>query len=169
MGLVQRSGASTTDLIPTFPQSTADLDHAIRATAEIRLAAGLDLKPVGYQYYATILAVTRHERSSLSTVERDALSKALIALGWRATEVGLLCTPELQGDISSETLSCFVLALNAEAVVLLERNLLFEPLRIPWVKVAVCDDFFGSLGDKNRKRTAWIQLKTVRYLPALTD
>ncbi|MCL2324138.1 MAG: hypothetical protein FWC48_00970 [Actinomycetia bacterium] len=139
-------------------------------TAVARLETdGLSLGPVEHQYYATVLAVTGRERSTLSAEERDALSKALRALGWRATEAALLCTPELPACLSVAVLRSYVRALNTEAVVLLERDILADPPQLPWIKVAVCDDFFGSLDDTDKKRAAWEQLQAARRILALTE
>ncbi|MCL2882456.1 MAG: hypothetical protein FWF45_06180 [Coriobacteriia bacterium] len=168
LGLVQ--GAIITDLIPRYSQSVGELDRSIRETAIARLgAAGLDLEAVGHQYYATALAITGRVRAALSTDEREALGKAIGALGWRAPEIALLCTPELAKPFSAEILAAYAHALNAEALILLERDLLPEPPQIGWAKIAACDDFFGSLPDQNEKRTAWIQLQAARRTLALID
>lgn len=132
-------------------------------------AEGLDLKPVGNQCYATLIAVTGRERASITAAESEALDKALRALGWRPNEVALLCVPELNSAVSASTLYAYARALNAETLVLLERALLPQAPKLPWVKCAICADFFGSLGDDKKKRTAWIQLQAARRTPALTD
>jgi len=69
----------------------------------------------------------------------------------------------------AQVLAAYARALNAEALILLERDLLSEPPKLPWIKIATCDDFFGSLDDQNKKRTAWIQLQTARRISTLVD
>jgi hypothetical protein len=164
-------GASVTDLIPHYTQSSEELGRAIKARAVACLARqGYGLAAVAEQYYATLLAVTGRARGSLRTEEREAWSKAAHALGYRITEVALLCKPELgESAFTPDTLQSYAQALNAEAVVLLERNLLPQSPVIPWTRIAVCDDFFGSLGDPKLKRVAWQQLQSASHQRALGD
>lgn len=147
-----------------------ELDQAIRETAATRLeTVGLDLEAVAHQYYATALAVTGRTRASLSAKEHEALGKAISALGWRAPEIALLCAPELKAPVSAKTLAAYAQALNANAIILLERDLFLEPPQLPWIELAICDDFFASLNDQNKKRAAWIQLQAAHQKHALAD
>lgn len=170
--MVQGTGAGVTDLIPRHTQDTGTLERAIRLTAGARLeAAGLGLDAVGNQYYATALAVTGRKRSAIGAAEHVALSKAVGALGWRAPELALLCIAELSTTtkLDEPTLATYVRALNAQAVILLERDLFATAPRLSWTQVAICDDFFGSLDDQRKKRDAWIQMQPARRLPALAE
>ncbi|MCL2655533.1 MAG: hypothetical protein FWD65_07585 [Coriobacteriia bacterium] len=65
-------------------------------------------------------------------------------------------------------LAAYAQALNAESIVVLEGDLLPAPPQITGFQLAICDDFFGSLDDQNKKRTAWIQLQPARK-PTCTD
>lgn len=150
--------------------SLNEINARMRARAEAVLAGvGLNLELTGHMWSADIVCVTSRERSALVDAEREALDKAVAALGYNPVQMVVISTAEVEAacrpSLVDEALGALIELMNPMAVVYLDapaRNLAPATSRLT---VGVTD-FFGSLADPSLKRVAWMEMQPARRKPA---
>ena len=150
--------------------TVADIAARMRARAEHVLGQqGLSLELTGHMWAADLVCVTSRTRDSITGAERDALEKAVSALGYSPVQVATLCVPEVraaapQATQADEVLSSLIEVLNPMAVLYLDTAAYESGAATDRLTVAV-GDFFGSLGDEGLKRIAWTEMQPAKVKP----
>ena len=155
---------STAGTSASQPLALTEITAALRARADAVLReAGISPAVVGHRWAADLMCVTSRDRATLTEPEREALDKAASALGYNPVEVTTVSLPEVvaavgEGPAVTQALAAVVEALNPIALMYLDTHAYAYAPAVDR-KVAAVDDFFGSLGDQQRKRLAWHQMQ----------
>lgn len=155
---------------PATELTIQEINQRMRARAEAALAAvELKFDLTGHMWSADIVCVTMRGRDSLTDAEREALEKAVSALGYNPVQMAVISLVEVEAaaraTLIDEALSALIEALNPMAVLYLESEARDRAPATSRLTAGVTD-FFGSLADPGLKRVAWTEMQPVRRKPA---
>ena len=146
-----------------------EIGARMRARAEAILAdAGLSLTLTGHMWAADVACVTSRMRDSLTDPEREALEKAVAALGYNPVQMAIISVVEVEGvcrpTLVDEALGSLVEVLNPMVILYLDADARAHAPATSRLAVGVTD-FFGSLGDPGLKRVAWTEMQPALRKP----
>lgn len=157
-------------MTPGTELTLQEINERMRARAEAVAAdAGLSLALTGHMWAADVVCVTSLERSALTDGAREALDKAISALGYSPVSAAIISVPEVSAacrpTLVDEALATLVEMLNPMAVLVLDEGARVAMPATSRLTVGVTD-FFGSLGDEGLKRVAWTEMQPARRKPS---